>query len=108
MGETSGKHVLLVGLRLPDETEESAVSNLSSYLEAKKRQVRAFRATCMLFKPAGNRLLRVIYDNRPLGANADLDAAATDLVPLEEMERAVPKPIGTPRVAANRVSAVLM
>jgi hypothetical protein len=54
MGETSGKHVLLVwACHGPDEDADTAASYLSQYLQAKKHQTGAYRATCMLFDSTG-------------------------------------------------------
>jgi hypothetical protein len=46
----------------------------------------------MLFDPTGRHLLRLLYDNRPVGPDPVLDAAGARLVPLEEMKRAAPRP----------------
>jgi hypothetical protein len=94
MGETSGRHVLLVWVcRAPGESEEPAASDLSSYLAAKKHQTGAYRATCMLFDPTGKKLLWLIYNNLPPTEDPVLDAAAARLVPLENMQRATPGPV---------------
>lgn len=98
MPETSGKHVLLVwachGL---DEDVDTAASYLMNYLQAKKHQTGAYRATCMLFDPTGRHLLRLLYDNRLPGPDPELDEAAAHLVPLERMEQATPRPIRPPK-----------
>lgn len=94
MGETSGEHVLLVWACIgPDEDADTAAPCLSQYLQAKKHQTGAYRATCMLFDPTGRHLLRLLYDNRPTGLDPVLDEAAVRLVPLEKMKRATPRPI---------------
>ncbi|MEV6522635.1 hypothetical protein AB0M43_11875 [Longispora sp. NPDC051575] len=94
MAEVSGKHVLLVwvchGL---DESADNAASSLVDYLQAKKHQARAHRAACMLFDPTGTKLLRLLYDNRPIGTDPVLDKAVANLVPLEKMKRASSRPI---------------
>jgi hypothetical protein len=98
LGETSGKHVLLVwACHGPDEDADTAASYLMQYLRAKKHQTGAYRATCMLFDPTGRRLLRLLYDNRPPGPDPVLDEAAARLVPLEEMKRATPRRIRPPK-----------
>lgn len=98
MGETSGKHVLLVwACHGPDEDTDAAASYLMQYLQAKKHQTGAYRATCMLFDPAGRHLLSLLYDNRPPGPDPVLDQAAVRLVPLEKMKRATPRPIRLPK-----------
>ncbi|MEV0430403.1 hypothetical protein [Micromonospora sp. NPDC050495] len=98
MGETSGKHVLLVwACRGPEEDADAAVSYLWPYLQAKKHQMGAYRATCMLFDPTGRDLQRLLYDNRPTGPDPVLDQAAMRLVPLQEMKRATPRPIRVPK-----------
>jgi hypothetical protein len=98
MGETSGKHVLLVwachGLH---EDADAATSYLLSYLQTKKHQTGVYRATCMLFDPTGQNLLRLLYDNRSPGPDAALDEAAARLVPLEKMKRASPRTIRVPK-----------
>ncbi|MDQ3579275.1 MAG: hypothetical protein M3443_17125, partial [Actinomycetota bacterium] len=96
--ETSGKHVLLVwACHGPDEDADTAASHLSEYLQTKKHQTGAYRATCMLFNPTGKKLLRLLYDNRPTGPDPVLDEAAARLVPLEKMKRTTPKPIRSPK-----------
>jgi hypothetical protein len=98
MGETSGEHVLLVwACHGRDEDSDTAAAYLLPYLQAKKHQTGAYRATCMLFDPTGRRLLRLLYDNRPSEIDPALDEAASRLVPLEQMKRATPKPIRAPR-----------
>jgi hypothetical protein len=98
MGETSGKHVLLVwACHGRDEDADTAASYLMQYLQAKKHQTGAYRATCMLFDPAGRRLLRLLYDNRPPVADPVLEEAAARLVPLEQMKRATPRPVRSPK-----------
>jgi hypothetical protein len=84
LGETSGRHVLLVwACHAPGEDAEAATAYLLPYLQAKKHQTGAYRAACMLFDPTGRRLLRLLYDNRPPGPDPVLDAAASQLIPLE-------------------------
>jgi hypothetical protein len=98
MGETSGKHVLLVwACHGPDEDADTAASYLSQYLQAKKHQTRAYRATCMLFDPTGKHLMRLLYDNRPTGPDPVLDEATARLVPVEKMKRAAPRPVRSPK-----------
>ena len=102
MGETSGKHILLVwACHGPDEDPEAAASYLSHYLRAKKHQTGAYRASCMLFDPSGKHLLRLLYDNRPTGPDPVLDEAAAHLVPLEKMKPATPRPIRPPPRSRN-------
>lgn len=97
MGETSGKHFLLVWVcHAPDEDADTAFAQLTSYLAAKKHQTGAYRATCMLFDPTGQNLLRLIYNNQPLGPDPSLDAAA-GLVPLDKMKRATSRGIPAPK-----------
>lgn len=98
MGDTDGRHVLLVWVcHAPDETVDAAASYLGEYLQAKKHQTHAYRAACMIFDPAGRRLVRLLYDNDPVGFDPVLDSAAAYLVPLEEMTKATPRPIRPPR-----------
>jgi hypothetical protein len=98
MGETSGKHVLLVwACHGSNEDADAAASYLLSYLQAKKHQTGAYRATCMLFDSTGKHMLRLLYDNRSPGPDPALDEAAACLVPLEAMKRATPRPIRSPR-----------
>jgi hypothetical protein len=98
MGETSGEHVLLVwACHGPDEDADTAASYLLPYLQAKKHQTRAYRATCMLFDPTGRHLLRLLYDNRRTGPDPALDEAAARLIPLEKMKQDTPRPIRSPR-----------
>lgn len=94
MGETSGKHILLVWVcHGPDEVADTAASDLWQYLHAKKHQTGAYRATCMLFDPTGRDLLRLLYDNRPTRPDPVLDEAAALLVPPQKMKRATLRPI---------------
>jgi len=89
--ETTGKSMLLVwACHGRNETAETAVGYLLPYLQAKKHQTGAYRATCMVFDPTGTRLLRLLYDNRPAGPNPALDEAAKRLRPLAEMKRMAP------------------
>src|SRR5207244_6692621 len=68
MGEPSGKHILLVwACHGPDEDADTAASYLLQYLQAKKHQTGAYRATCMLFDSTGRQLVRLLYDNPPPG-----------------------------------------
>lgn len=98
MGETSGKHVLCVWACIgPDEDADATAAYLSQYLQAKKHQTGAYRATCMLFDSTGRHLLRLLYDNRHTGLDPVLDEAAARLVPLEKMKRATPRPIRLPK-----------
>ncbi len=98
MGETSGKHVLLVWVcHGPDEDADTAASYLLQYLQAKKHQTGAYRATCMLFDPTGRHLLRLLHDDRPPEPNPMLDKAAARLVPPERMKQATPRPIRLPK-----------
>jgi hypothetical protein len=93
MGETSGRHVLLIwACHAPDQDAESAASHLSEYLQAKKHQTGAYRASCMLFGPTGKHLLRLLYYNRPAGPDPLLDEAAAKLVPPEKMQRPISRP----------------
>lgn len=94
MGETSGKHVLLIwACHAPDEDADTAASYLTQYLQAKKHQTGAYRATCLLFDSTGRHLLRLLYDNRPAEPDPVLDEATARLVPLERMKRATPRRI---------------
>jgi hypothetical protein len=98
IGETSGRHVLLVwASHGPNEDADTAASYLSQYLQAKKHQTSAYRATCMFFDPTGKHLRRLLYDNRPVGPDPALDEAATRLVPLEKMRRGAPQRIRPPK-----------
>jgi len=66
MGEPSGKHVLLVWICLGRrESVDQAASRSLRYLRAKKHQMGAYQAACMLFDRSGKHLLRLLYDNRP-------------------------------------------
>jgi hypothetical protein len=94
LGDTGGRHVLLVWVcHAPNEDAEIATSYLQPYLRTKKHQTGAYRATCLLFDPTGKRLLRLLYDNQPVGPDPVLDEAAARLVPLQQMNRATPRPI---------------
>jgi hypothetical protein len=98
MRETSGKYVLLVwACHGPGEDAGIAASQLSQYLQAKKHQTGAYRATCMLFDPTGRRLLRLLYDNRPTAPDPALDEATARLVPPEKMKRGTLRPVRLPK-----------
>ncbi len=98
IGETSGRHVLLVwACHGPNEDADTAASYLSQYLQAKKHQTSAYRATCMLFDPTGKHLRRLLYDNRPMGPDPALDEAAVRLVPIEKMKRGTLRRIRPPK-----------
>jgi hypothetical protein len=90
LGHHSGKQVLLVWVCLGQgEDIDRAARQLTQYLQAKKHQARAYQAACMLFDPTGKRLLRLLYDNRPIGPDPQLDKEVLrlGLVPIEEMSR---------------------
>jgi len=90
LGHHSGKQVLLVWACLGQgEDVDRAASQLTQYLRAKKHQARAYQAACMLFDPTGKHLLRLLYDNRPVGPDPQLDKEVLrlGLVPIEEMSR---------------------
>jgi hypothetical protein len=89
--ETSGRHAVLIwACQAPGEEQEKASAELLDYLLAVKHQAGAYRASCLLFDPAGKHLLRLLYDNRPPGPDSALDEAAAKLPALENMERAAP------------------
>ena len=67
--DTLGKPVVLVwACHGPTEDVDAVASTLSHYLHVAKQQTGARRASCMIFDPAGERLVRLLYDNRPPGA----------------------------------------
>ena len=93
IGDPSGKHVLLVWACVrPGDEVGTAETELTLYLQAKKHQMRAYQAACMLFDPAGKHLLRLLYDSRQAGPDPELDSevARLGLVPIDEMPRLRP------------------
>lgn len=91
VSETSGEQILLVwACHGPDEDADTAASYLSRYLQAKKHQMCAYRAACMLFDRTGKNLLQIFYDNRQVGPDPVLDEAASRLLPVEKMRRSIP------------------
>jgi hypothetical protein len=90
MGDFSGRHILLVWACLGrEENADKTTKKLKRYLAAKKHQTSAYQAACMMFDPTGKHLLRLLYDNRPVGENHELDKDVErfGLVPIEEMTR---------------------
>ncbi len=84
-----------------DETADSASSYLGPYLSAKKHQVGAPRAALMLFDSRGTQFLRLLFDNREPGPDPDMDRAASQLVPLENMKATPPRP-ARPRTKSHK------
>ncbi len=94
MGDTTSMPVLLVWVcHGPREDLNSATPYLLSYLQAKKHQTGAHRAACMIFDPTGKYLRRLLYDNRNIGPDLELDDAAAQLMPLEKMKKESPESI---------------
>lgn len=67
------------------ESADAASSYLMGYLSAKKYQVKASRAALMLFDASGKEFRRLLFDNRKIGSDPDLDAAESRLIPLNRM-----------------------
>jgi hypothetical protein len=89
--ETSGRHAVLIwACQAPGEDQDTASAELLDYLQAVKHQADAYRASCLLFDPAGEHLLCLLYDNRPPEPDSALDEAAARLPALENMERVAP------------------
>lgn len=84
------------------EPPDLTTRDLRSYLSAKKHQVGAQRAAAMLFDTQGSRLIQLLFDNRPHGADTDLDRAASGLVSLDRMKPSVAPPARTPRQRTKR------
>ena len=82
--------MLIWACQAPGEDHETASAELLDYLQAVKHQAGAYRSSCLLFDPAGEDLLRLLYDNRLPGPDPTLDEAAARLPALENMERAAP------------------
>ncbi|MEJ7744278.1 MAG: hypothetical protein WKF73_18115 [Nocardioidaceae bacterium] len=85
-----------------DEPVDIISQYLRSYLSAKKHQAGAQRAALMLFATQGTTLLELMFDNREPGPDADLDRAASQLVPLEGMKAAAPRPAHPQRTRSRR------
>jgi hypothetical protein len=93
MTDTAGTAFVLVWACCGrDEPQEAAASYLAPYLSAKKHQVGAPRAALMLFDASGGQLLQLLFDNREVEPDPELDRAASRLVPLEGMKATAPRP----------------
>jgi hypothetical protein len=64
-----------------DESDEDLEQELTDYLAAKKYQVKAYRAACMVFDPRTIELRRIIFDNRISNHDEKLERRAQQLVP---------------------------
>jgi hypothetical protein len=73
-----------------EESLDAAGKRLEDYLSAKKHQVGALRAALMLFDSRGATLLKLLFDNRDVGPDPDLDLAASTLFPLDFTAPPVP------------------
>lgn len=90
IGDPSGKQVLLVWVCLGRSDDvDTATPEWMQYLRAKKHQMHAYQAACMIFDPTGKHLLRLLYDNQPTAPDPELDkdVARLGLVPIEQMTR---------------------
>lgn len=79
----------------PDESDEDFEQELTDYLAAKKYQVKAYRAACMVFDPHTVELRRIIFDNRINHHDEELERRAQQLVPPGRMT-------GTPVMGSHR------
>ena len=93
MVDTTGHPCLLAwACRALDESDDHAARYLSDYLSAKKYQVSAHRAACMIFDPLTVELRRIVFDNRINRPDQALERQAQRLVPPEQMQGAVTWP----------------
>ena len=96
MADSTGRPCVLVwvcaGL---DESDEDLEQELTDYLAAKKYQVKAYRAACMVFDPRTIELRRIIFDNRINNHDEKLERRAQQLVPPGRMT-------GTPVMGSRR------
>lgn len=78
-----------------DESDEDLEQELTDYLAAKKYQVKAYRAACMVFDPRTLELRRIIFDNRINHHDEELERRVQQLVPPGRMT-------GTPVMGSRR------
>jgi hypothetical protein len=96
MADSTGRPCVLVwvcaGL---DESDKDLERELTDYLAAKKYQVKAYRAACMVFDPRTVEPRRTIFDNRINHHDEKLERRAQQLVPPGRMT-------GTPVMGSRR------
>jgi hypothetical protein len=96
LADSTGRPCVLVwvcaGL---DESDEDLEQELTDYLAAKKYQVTAYRAACLVFDPRSVELRRIIFDNRINHHDEELQRRAQQLVPPGRMT-------GTPVMGSRR------
>lgn len=86
--DTSGSSFVLVWATLaPSQSVDDTRDRHLQYLAAKKHQTKAGRAALMIFDPSGDHLLDLLYDNRELGPDPELDEVAAGLFPLDTRHR---------------------
>jgi hypothetical protein len=96
MADSTGRPCVLVWVCAgPDGSDEDLELELTDYLAAKKYQVKAYRAACMVFDPRTVELRRIIFDNRINHHDEELERRAQQLVPPGRMT-------GTPVMGSRR------
>jgi hypothetical protein len=79
--------VLVWATLAPSQSVDDTRDRHLQYLAAKKHQTKAGRAALMIFDPSGDHLLDLLYDNRELGPDPELDEVAAGLFPLDTRHR---------------------